>query len=94
MLLFVDRLPSELEPDLPLMRNVHHLLAALVVRDAVAFGERLTERLALRTAHFERGGGIAPSSLIDLQALAYLRLARQRTMAVAVPQHVWLTTAG
>jgi hypothetical protein len=88
--LFVDQLPSELAPDLPLMRNIHHLLAAVVARDAPAFAQHLEERLRVRTDHFSAGGGIAPTSLMDLQALAYLRLARLRGMTVAPPAHVWL----
>ena len=87
--LFEEQLPSELEPDLPMMRNMYHLLRALVERDETAFNTRLSERMPLREAHFTRGGTIAPIALIDVHALALCRLARQRGMKPAA-DHVYL----
>ena len=72
-----------------MMRNMYHLLRALVERDETAFNTRLSERMPLREAHFTRGGTIAPIALIDVHALALCRLARQRGMKPAA-DHVYL----
>ena len=76
--LFVEKLPAELEPDLPLMRCWYHLLRAIILRDQAAFNQRLAERHELLAAYWKRGGGIAPLSLVDLGGLALLRTATAR----------------
>lgn len=75
--LFVEKLPAELDPDLPLMRCWYHLLRAIVLRDQTTFDQRLTERQNLLAAYWKRGG-IAPLSLVDLGGLALLRTAKAR----------------
>ncbi len=76
--LFAEQLPSELQPDFPLMRNWYHLLHAIVHRDQPRFDEHLIERQSLLADHWKRGGGIAAVSLFDLGGLALLRTARLR----------------
>lgn len=87
--LFVDKLPSELEPDLPLMRNWYRLLRALVDLEGDTFNQNLAERMELRAAHFRAGGTIAPIALCDLHGLALCRIARDKGLTVTV-QHVYL----
>ncbi len=86
---FVDKLPPELDPDLPLMRNWHHALAATVNRKGDDLTTCLRQRMDLRTEHFRRGGTSSPIALIDLDALALIRLARQRGLDPQV-EHVYL----
>lgn len=87
--IFIDRLPEELEPDLPEMRNVHHLLKALAAKDAAGFNARLAERMAIRASHYIRGGTVAPIACIDVHGLALCRLARDRGITPTV-DHVYL----
>ncbi len=88
--LFVEQLPSELEPDLPLMRNWYHVLRGIVLRDPTIIAERLAERQHLLTDHWTRGGGIAPVSLIDLGGWALLRTARLRGLTPAAIESEYL----
>ena len=76
--LFVEKLPAELELDLPLMRCWYHLLRAIILRDNTIFNQRLAERHELLAAYWKRGGGVAPLSVIDLGGLALLRTAKAR----------------
>jgi hypothetical protein len=85
---FVDRLPPELEPDLPEMRNVHQLLDALVRRDAQTFSARIAERMEIRARALRRSP-LDTSGLCDLAGLALCRFARSRGLAVTV-RHVYL----
>ncbi len=87
--IFVDKLPPELDPDLPLMRNWHHALAAAVGRKGDDLTTCLRQRMELRADHFRRGGTSAPIALIDLDALALIRLARQRGLDPKI-DHVYL----
>lgn len=91
--LFADPLPPELAVDLPLMRNWHGLLHALVHGEAAAFASGLAERQELLAAHWRRGGGIAPLSVVDLGGLALLRTARRRGLAVAPQSGPYLDIA-
>lgn len=79
--LFVEKLPSELDTDLPLMRCWYHLLRAIILRDKTIFDQRLQERHELLATYWKRGG-IAPVSLVDLGGLALLRTARKRDLQV------------
>lgn len=88
--LFVEQLPSELEVDLPLMRNWYHLLRGIVLRDPAIIAERLTERQGLLADHWTRGGGIAPVSLLDLGGWALLRTARKRGLKPIVTEGAYL----
>lgn len=87
--LFDEKLPSELDPDLPEMRNFYELLKALVERNESAFNQALAARMPIREAHFQRGGTVAPIALLDVHGLALCRLARKRSIK---PQanHVYL----
>lgn len=88
--LFVEQLPSELEVDLPLMRNWYHILRGIVLRDPAIIAERLTERQGLLADHWTRGGGIAPVSLVDLGGWALLRTARVRGLSPVVMESAYL----
>lgn len=88
--LFAEQLPSELQPDFPLMRNWYHLLHAIVHRDQPKFDERLLERQGLLAEHWKRGGGIAAISLLDLGGLALLRTARLRGLKTAAFDSAYL----
>jgi hypothetical protein len=88
--LFVETLPSELAPDLPLMRCWYHLLRAIILRDVAAFDQRLAERHDLIAAYWKRGGGVAPLSLIDLGGVALLRTAQARGLRPAVVDRPYL----
>ncbi len=88
--LFVEQLPAELEPDLPLMRNWYHALRGIVLRDPAIIAERLAERQRLLADHWTRGGGIAPASLIDLGGWALLRTARLRGLQPTVVESAYL----
>ncbi|MFT3867631.1 MAG: Imm49 family immunity protein [Nibricoccus sp.] len=87
--LFEEKLPSELDPDLPEMRNFYELLRALVEKKETAFNQALAARMPIREAHFQRGGTVAPIALLDVHGLALCRLARKRGLK---PQasHVYL----
>lgn len=87
--LFEEKLAPELEVDLPMMRNMYHLLRALAKRNEPAFNKHLAERMPLREAHFTRGGTIAPIALIDVHALALCRIARNRGLTPSA-SHVYL----
>ncbi len=82
--IFVDVVPEELKPDLPLMRNWHHLLTTVIDRDPQALTRLLVERQNLRIAHLQAGGTIAPTGLVDLDVIALLRIARRRGLTVTV----------
>lgn len=90
--IFVDKLPSELERDLPVMHNFWRLLRAVRLRDAPDFNRQLAERAALLTTSFRQGGGIAPTALCDLHVLGLCRFAKQRGMPLTA-QHVYLPFA-
>lgn len=91
--LFDDPLPSELEPDLPLMRNWHHLLHSLVFRDGAAFIQRLAERQELLAAHWRRGGGVSAAALLDMGGLALARVAASCGLTPAHGDHPYLPRA-
>ncbi len=82
--IFVDVVPEELKPDLPLMRNWHHLVTTVIDRDPQTLTRLLEERQTLRIAHLQAGGTIAPTGLVDLDAIALLRVARRRGLTVTV----------
>lgn len=88
--LFAEQLPSELQPDFPLMRNWYHLLHAIIHRDQPKFDDRLVERQGLLADHWKRGGGIAPVSLIDLGGWALLRTAKLRGLKPAAFESEYL----
>jgi hypothetical protein len=91
--LFVEHLPSELEVDLPLMRNWYHVLRGIVLRDPALIAERLTERQRLLADHWTRGGGIAPVSLLDIGGWALLRSARRRGLTITLAESAYLPQA-
>ncbi len=88
--IFAEQLPSELQPDFPLMRNWYHLLHAIIHPDQPKFDERLVERQALLVEHWTRGGGIAAVSLMDLGGLALLRTAHLRGLKPALFDSAYL----
>ena len=88
--LFVEQLPSELEVDLPLMRNWYHVVRGIVLRDQSIIDQRLAERQGLLAEHWTRGGGIAPVSLLDVGGWALLRTARLRGLKPAVAENAYL----
>ena len=88
--LFVEQLPSELEVDLPLMRNWYHIVRGIVLRDQSIIDQRLAERQGLLAEHWTRGGGIAPVSLLDVGGWALLRTARLRGLKPAVAESAYL----
>jgi len=88
--LFVEQLPSELEVDLPLMRNWYHIVRGIVLRDQSIIDQRLAERQGLLAEHWTRGGGIAPVSLLDVGGWALLRTARLRGLKPAVAENAYL----
>lgn len=88
--LFVEKLPSELDPDLPLMRCWYHLLRAIILRDVTTFDQRLAERHDLIAAYWKRGGGVAPLSLVDLGGVALLRTAQARGLKPAMVDRPYL----
>jgi len=90
--IFVEKLPSELDVDLPVMHNFWRLLRAVRLRDGQDFNLQLAERAALVAASFRQGGGIAPIALCDLHVLGLCRFAKQRGMPLTV-QHVYLPFA-
>jgi hypothetical protein len=85
--LFVDVLPPELEPDVPLMRNSYWLLLALRDQQWPELERRLGERMELLVKHFWRN--IAPVALADSFGLSVARWAGERGYRVQLA-HVYL----
>ena len=84
---FVDKLPPELEGDVPLIHNSYRLLVALRDQAWPTLEERLTERAELLVKHFWRQ--YTPAGLVDTFGMSVARWARDRGYRVQL-QHVYL----
>lgn len=82
-------LPAGLRDDAPLARNASQILSAIHARSAAEFNRRMAERMSLRTQSLGRSGTDSPLGLLDLDGLAFCRLAAERLMRPTVA-HVTL----
>ena len=84
---FVDKLPPELDKDVPLIHNSYRLLVAARDQAWPTLEERLAERMELLVKHFWRQ--VTPAALVDTFGLSVARWARERGYRIQL-RHVYL----
>jgi len=78
--LFEATLPQPLQPDLPLLQNLHNLLDALLHKKSDSFSLHLGVRLEMLHTNY----GASELRHLDLHGLGLCRLARDRSMEIRI----------